>query len=168
MRAIQIKIAVLCILGILFTWGQCFCGSEEFWLVQGIGYPPVKANSRAQARLMARRAAVLDAYRNAVTGREEDGETLPERDAYEGFSAFVRGIVLVDEALLADGGIQVTVRVTRSAFSPSEAKDGEVRMMGKDRKPEVTTGPIRVSEEEWNRIIEPMVRFDGKTRKKRE
>jgi hypothetical protein len=117
---------------------------------------------------MARRAAVLDAYRNAVPGREEDVETLPERDAYEGFSVFVRGVVLVEEALLADGGVQVTVRVTRGAFSPVEAKTGDVRMMGKDRHREVYTGPIRVSEEEWNRIIEPMVRFDGKTRKKRE
>lgn len=168
MRAIQIKIAVLCILGILFSWGQCFCGSEEFWLVQGIGYPPVKASSRTQARLMARRAAVLDAYRNAVPGREEDGETLPERDAYEGFSAFVRGIILVDEALLADGGVQVTVRVTRGAFSPLGAKDGDAQMTGRDRKPEAYTGPIRINEEEWYRVIEQMVRFDGKTRKKRE
>ena len=168
MRAIQIKIAVLCILGILFSRGEGFCGSEESWLVQGIGYPPVKASSRTQALLMARRAAVLDAYRNAVRGREEDGETLPERDAYEGFSAFVRGIILVDEALLADGGVQVTMRVTRDDISPLRTKDGDVRMMGTDRKPEAYTGPIRVNEEEWYRIIEQMVRFDGKTRKKRE
>jgi hypothetical protein len=168
MRAIQIKIAVLCILGILFSWGQCFCGSEEYRLVQGIGYPPVRASGKAQALLMARRAAVLDAYRNAVSGREEDGETLIERDAYKGFSAFVRGIILVDEALLADGGVQVTVRVTRDAFSPLGARDGDVQVMEKDRKREAYTGPIRVSEEEWYRVIEQMVRFDGKTRKKRE
>jgi hypothetical protein len=168
MRAIQIKIAVLCILGILFSWRQGFCGSEEFRLVHGIGYPPVKASSRTQALLMARRAAVLDAYRNAARGREEDGETLPERDAYEGFSAFVRGIILADEVLLSDGGVQVTMRVARGGFSPLGAKDVDAQMMGTDRKPEVYTGPIRVSEEEWYRIIEQMVRFDGKTRKKRE
>lgn len=168
MRAIQIKIAVLCILGILFSWGLGFCGSEEFWLVEGIGYPPVKASSRTQALLMARRAAVLDAYRNALRGREENGETLPEWGAYEGFSAFVRGIILVDEALLADGGVHVTVRVARGNFSPLGGKGGDVQMTGRDRKPEAYTGPIRISEEEWYKVIEKMVRFDGKTRKKRE
>ena len=167
MRAIRIKIVLLCILGILFSWGHGFCGSEEFLLVQGIGYPPVKASSRTQALLMARRAAVLDAYRNAVRGRDEDGETLPERDAYKGFSAFVRGIVLVDEALLADGGIQVTVRITKGDILPL-GTNGVVQMMGTERKPEAYTGPIRVNEEEWYRIIEQMVRFDGKNRKKGE
>jgi hypothetical protein len=167
MKTIGIKIAALCILAVLLSWGQGFSGSDESRLVQGIGYPPVKAKSRTQALLMARRAAVLDAYRNAVRGREEDRDVFPERDAYEGFSAFVRGITLVDEALLADGGVQVTVKVSSGSLPPPGRGDSAVAK-GPDRKPEAYTGPIRVSEEQWYGIIEQMVRFEGKTRKKGE
>jgi hypothetical protein len=167
MKKIGIQIAALCILGVLLFWGQGFSASDESRLAQGIGYPPVKAKSRAQALLMARRAAVLDAYRNTVRGREEDREVFPERDAYEGFSAFVRGITLVDEALLADGGVQVTVRVSSGNVPPSEQGDAAAAK-GPGRKPEAYTGPVRVSEEQWYGIIEQMVRFEGKTRKKGE
>lgn len=163
MKTIGIKIAALCILGVLLCWGQGFSGSDESGLVQGIGYPPVKAKSKTQALLMARRAAVLDAYRNAVRGREEDREGFPEQDAYEGFSAFVRGITLVDEALLADGGVQVTVKV-----SSGDLRGRAPSLKGQGRKPEAYTGPRRVSEKEWYGIIERLVRFEGKNGKKGE
>jgi hypothetical protein len=167
MKKIGIKITILCILGVLLCWGAGFSANDESRLVQGIGYPPVKAKSRAQALLMARRAAVLDAYRNAVRGREEDREVFPERDDYESFSAFVRGITLVDEALLADGGVQVTVKAPPGNILPPERGDAAAATRP-DRKPETYTGPIRVSEDEWYGIIEQMVRFEGKTRKKGE
>jgi len=167
MKPIGIKIAALCILGVLLCWGPGFSGSDESGLVQGIGYPPVKAKSKTQALLMARRAAVLDAYRNAIRGREEDREGIPERDAYEGFSAFVRGITLVDEALLADGGVQVTVRVPSGNFPPPGRGDAPSVKLPSG-KPEAYAGPRRVSEKEWYGIIERMVRFEGKNGKKGE
>jgi hypothetical protein len=170
MRTIPTRIVAICLLGILVSMlslAQGFCADDEFRLVQGIGYPPVKVGSKTQALLMARRAAVLDAYRNTVRTREEDREAITEWDLYEGFPAFVRGIILMDEALLADGGVQVTVKVPSGNLLLSDRKDA-VAAKGPERKSEHYTGPIRVNEEEWYRIIEQMVRFDGKTRKKRE
>lgn len=165
MKTFRVKIAALCLVILSGVYGEAFCAADR--TIQGIGYPPVKAQSQAQALLMARRAAVLDAYRNSVRNQGRELDDLPPWDGYESFSAFIQGMILVEESLLADGGVLVKVRLPAGSASPVESR-GSRRVKTPERVPESYTGPVRVSEEEWYRIIEQMVRFDGEKGKTRE
>ena len=78
-------------------------------VVNGTGYPPIKAQDPAQARLMARRAAILDAYRNALAGA--DTKETGEPDFYSHLEGFVSGITIIDEEYLIDGGLRIRAQV---------------------------------------------------------
>ncbi len=87
----------------------------------GIGVPSSIAKSPAQARLMARRAAIADAQRNlleAIGGIKVTAETTVRN--FETTSdivntqvfGIIRGAKIVDEQLLPDGTYQVTLQVS--------------------------------------------------------
>lgn len=118
-------------------------------IVQGIGYPPIKAQSMTQARLMATRAAVIDAYRNAiVTAGARDYD---ENNFYIGLSGFVRGMTILEEEYLKDGGIRILARV------PAENVSITSTTVIKTNKE--SGSPSRVSLDEWYRIITPLVKI---------
>lgn len=86
----------------------------------GTGIPSRLAKSPAQARLMARRAAIADAQRNlletiggvkvtaetTVQNFETTSDTVKTR-----VTGIVKGAKIVDEQLLTDGSYQVTLRI---------------------------------------------------------
>jgi hypothetical protein len=94
--------------------------SKGFIQATGIGITPISANSAAQATAMARRAAVVDAYRNLV---EQIGEVRVEANTtvknYEvdsdvvqtRISGLVQGAHVVSEQIMPDGSYQVTMQV---------------------------------------------------------
>ncbi len=86
----------------------------------GVGVPPAAAHSQAQAYAMARRAAVVDAYRNlleAVGQVRVEAATTVKNFAVESdvvrtrISGLVQGARVVSEQALADGSCQVTLEV---------------------------------------------------------
>lgn len=128
--------------------------SGSVLVVHGVGYPPIKAQSLVQAHLMAKRAAIIDAYRNAlaeaVTGNYNDDTV------YEGISGFVKDIIIMDEEYLGDGGIRITARVPLQSINVSSAG------ISKTSKRQRGTGqePVRVTLERWYKIIKESVRIE--------
>jgi hypothetical protein len=120
-------------------------------VVSGIGYPPIKAQSAAQAHLMARRAAILDAYRNALASPGSGNSD--EQTYYTGLSGFVKGMVIEKEEYLGDGGLRILARVpARNITVSSKATRGNP-----DRQ---NQRPSPVPLNEWYKIIERSVRFE--------
>jgi len=129
-------------------------------IVYGIGYPPIKAHSETQALLMARRAALLDAYRNAIKAASGEGsEPNEDKTFYENFSGFIKGMKIVSEEYLGDGGLRVKASVSLRDISLFQK--GQYKNEGSKRYlPERLNGPERVTVEEWYRIISGIVRFE--------
>lgn len=128
-------------------------------LVSGVGYPPVRAESSAQALLMARRAALLDAYANALR-REKDAEQ--STDLYfQNVAGFLRNIRVLDEAYLEDGAVFLTVAVK----SQDDLAVGLTPLVrgpdGSSAAPKRIAGPSPVTLDEWMRIIARLVQFDA-------
>jgi hypothetical protein len=148
-------ISFLCLFGIA---GICSSGAadDDMVTVQGIGYPPIRAESAAQAHLLAKRAAVVDAYRNALSGR---ASSLPGPDVtYQELSGFVSGMTVTGEEFLDDGGIRITGRVPKKNVVSSSGLRTEVRRG--EGLSEGSRGPERVSLDEWYKIINNLVRID--------
>jgi hypothetical protein len=121
---------------------------DETLIVQGIGYPPIKAQNIAQARLMAKRAAVIDAYRNALAAA--GGKNYDENHFYTELEGFVKGMTILDEEYLKDGGIRIRAEVP--------LKNITVLSKTVSKKPKKAwQGPLRVTLEEWYQIIKNLV-----------
>ena len=88
--------------------------------VTGMGVAPPNAISRAHASMMARRAAISDAYRQlaeTVNGVQVDAETTVEKMMLESdtvrtrVSAVIKGAQIVSEGELNGGGYSVTMEL---------------------------------------------------------
>lgn len=124
---------------------------NDAFVVSGIGYPPIKAENAAQARLMARRAAILDAYRNALAGAGTANNDEPT--FYTGLSGFVKGLTIEREEYLEDGGVRILAKVP----SRSVAVTSRIARKGVTERGH---GPSPVPLNEWYKIIERSVRFE--------
>ena len=98
--------------------------------VEGMGIPPANAYNAVQARMLARRAAMVDAYRQiaeAVKGVNVDSETtvenmmiLSDRTTTR-VNALVQGARIVDEHVIPEGGYAVKMQVPLFGVSNSVA-----------------------------------------------
>ena len=99
--------------------------------VQGTGIAPPNAVNPAQARMLARRAAVVDGYRQlaeVVQGVNVDAETTVENMMVTSdviktkVNAMIKGARVVAEGVVPGGGYQVTMEVSMFGVSNSVAQ----------------------------------------------
>lgn len=144
-------------LSLYYVMGLC---AAQSIVVTGIGYPPIKAASRAQALTMARRAAVMDAYSKVLWRQSTVPESVREETYYLHFSGFIRGMQIEEETLLPDGGIQV--RVSSPLPVTAEGKNSPVKLKREKIKRKISqTTPQPVSLDEWFEIITGIVDTSG-------
>ena len=107
---------------------------------------------------MARRAAILDAYRNALKiSSDEASENRDDKSFYENFSGFMKGMKIVSEEYVNDGGVIIKARISVH----------DIFLLRNDKKkgddiPERQGVPHGVTIEEWYKIISDMVKFGNK------
>lgn len=98
--------------------------------VEGTGVAPTTAMSGIQARMLARRAAVVDAYRQMaeiIKGVNVDSDTTVENMMVTSdvtkthVSALIRGAKIISEKALDDGGYMVTMEIPMYGASNSLA-----------------------------------------------
>jgi hypothetical protein len=130
--------------------------ADEPITVQGIGYPPIRVQNSAQARLMAKRAAILDGYRNAL---KKDLKTQDDegKDYYLNLSGFVRGSEVIKEEYLSDGSVRVTLRVFSKDLIKVAKEVKKEPPLEKGRVESEKTQSISI--EEWYKVIQGMVRY---------
>lgn len=112
-------------LSMVFVCSIAFAENTADWedgiiTAEGFGAAPANARNPGQARAMARRAAIVDAYRNLgefTNGVRVDSETvvqdmIVESDAIKTkMSALIKGAVVVAENANPDGSYQVTMKI---------------------------------------------------------
>lgn len=98
--------------------------------VHGMGVAPARAVNAAQAKMLARRAAVVDGYRQlaeAVKGVNVDAETTVENMMVSNdvvkthVSAMIQGARVIDEKVVDGMGYEVTMQVSMFGVSSSVA-----------------------------------------------
>jgi hypothetical protein len=132
----------------------------ERLVVEGLGYPPVKVQNKAQALAMARRAAVLDACRRALTVLSRQHDAGSEKDFYQNVAGFVRGMELIEETYLSDGGLRITASFDRREVRP-DSGSAKVEMAPLVIKRGVPAELRHVTREQWYDVIKPMVRIES-------
>lgn len=125
----SLVITLMLIAGTTFAAESRIDWSDNYITVTGGGVAPAHARNMAQARRMARRAAIVDAYRQMaeiVNGVQVDGETTVKDLATESdiiktkVSGIVRGARVVSERQI-NGGYEVTMSVPLFGITGSVA-----------------------------------------------
>ncbi len=121
---------------LVFSISSVFAADNVNWdnssvTVTGMGAQPANAVNPAQARMMARRAAVADAYRQlaeSIKGVNVDAETTVENMMVTSdvirtkVSAMIQGAQVVSEREIPGGGYEVTMTVPLFGVSNSIAQ----------------------------------------------
>jgi hypothetical protein len=117
----------------------------------GAGAPDVKAQTPAQARLGAERAALLDAFRNllgqvkgvAVDGTHKVGELMDKDEVRAKVEGVVKGYRVVNKRYFSDNGVEVEVEVPLAMLTDVVDPDPtQVLAIGRPEAEKAATGLV--------------------------
>ncbi len=131
-------------------------------VVTGVGYPPVRAMNKTQALLMAKRAAIINAYANAVQESDfqlQDNHDIDGAVFYQQISGFIKGMSVTKQQYLADGSVQVELRGDLADVELISKKMTFTEDSITITPTKTISGPKSVTLNEWQKLIENMVRF---------
>ncbi len=121
----------------------------------GRGRAPRQAKPEAQLRLMAKRAAVVEAYKNAARGMGLARNVPVGGAGVETVSGYIRGVELRETRYYSGGEVEVDVDFTVPAQTPwtdpADAGGGAAAGRGEPIFVEKGGGPM--AEEEWMGIL---------------
>ena len=119
----------------------------------GIGYLPSRISDERQARLLARRAAIVDGYRNLLKSFDNLSNWIENRNIIKREKSFLRGAKILDTRYFSDGRAEVDLGLD------VVLKQGALRKLKKQRYKviyvsEITKKPYEViTKEEWMELI---------------
>ena len=130
-----LMVGIMALTVALFSVKPAFAADAVNWesatiTVTGMGIAPPRAVNQAQVRYLARRAAVVDGYRQlaeSISGVNVDSETTVENmmilsDVTKTkVSAVIKGARVIDERITSDGGYEVVMQVPMYGVSDSLA-----------------------------------------------
>lgn len=151
MRKVKVVFYVLALVLIgLSAYAQEGINWEKGYVeAKGFGAPPANARG-AQKRVLARRAAIVDGYRNLaeiINGVQVSSETTVEDFVVKSdviktkVDALIKGAQIVDEKSTPEGGYEVTMRISLRGKNGlnkvliKEAKKEEVKKYKTEKKP---------------------------------
>lgn len=118
----------------------------------GRGRMPRRAGSEAQLRLMAKRAAVVEAYKNVARDLGQARSIVAGGTGSETVCGFIRGVELIETRYYRDGDVEVDVEFTVPApLPPADSMDVAPGCAEGLLLVEKGGGPMR--EEEWRAIL---------------
>ncbi len=110
-------VALFCLPTNKFVYSQEYAKSDEIIIVKGIGKVSNKFDIPSnQMRLNARRAAIVDAYRNALVKFKEYDERIEERGPVQiiHLSGSLKGATILETVFRKDGWVEVRIAFSKN------------------------------------------------------
>ncbi len=118
--------------------------------------PPGQAGT--QARLMARRAAIVDGYRKLATMRGKVVSSITGKDYYESASAFIKGAEVIETRYYYDGRVEVDMELPVTVGG-APTRDMSRESLGQTLREsgvavvEVEPERRQITKEEWKQLF---------------
>jgi hypothetical protein len=124
--------------------------------VTGRGHPPQRAMSESQSRIMAKRAAMLEAFKNMAKALGKVQTHLTEGTGHESVNGFIKGMELMETRYYPNKDVEVDIELAIQAqdhpegVRPSPAMEGAC---AKEKPILIEKGGGRISVSEWKKIF---------------